>query len=74
MSAREDWFRSPAWDQAARAEFELRLARARDHNRPQYLRIKGLALREAGLVDAARVLWQRVRSEYPTSMDATSAL
>ncbi len=74
MSARDAWFRSPAWDQAAQAEFELRLARARDHSRPQYLRIKGLALREAGLADAARALMERVRTEYPTSMDATSAL
>jgi tetratricopeptide (TPR) repeat protein len=56
----DDWFRSPAWDADARADFEGRLARARAHSRPQYLRIKGLALADAGEVQAARVLWERV--------------
>ena len=58
MSA--EWFRSPAWGPEDRAEFERRLARARAANRGQYLRIKGLALREAGSFDGARELWLRV--------------
>ena len=74
VSSRDDWFRSADWDVAAQAAFESRLARARDHSRPQYLRIKGLALETAGLSDAARSLLQRLRADYPTSMDATSAL
>jgi tetratricopeptide (TPR) repeat protein len=56
----DDWFRSPAWDADAQADFERRLARARGHSRPQYVRIKGLALADAGEVHAARVLWERV--------------
>jgi hypothetical protein len=44
----EDWFRTPGWDDGAREDFERRLARARPHNRPQYLKIRALALREAG--------------------------
>lgn len=56
----EDWFRSPDWSAAGRAEFEKRLARARDYNRAQYLRIKGLHLAEAGEKDGARELWKRV--------------
>jgi tetratricopeptide (TPR) repeat protein len=47
-------------DPAAQANFEARLARSRAHNRAQYMRIKGLALREAGQIDGARELWTRV--------------
>lgn len=59
-----DWFRSPAWDEAARADFEARLARARPHNRQQYLRIKGVSLRCAGRTDAAVELLRRA-ADYP---------
>jgi hypothetical protein len=45
---RDDWFRSPEWGAEARAAFEQRLARARPRSRPQYRRIKGLALLETG--------------------------
>ena len=55
----DDWFRSPEWDEATRADFETRLARARPHNRQQYLRIKGLSLRAAGRTDGARELLER---------------
>lgn len=58
-----DWFRLPDWDADARAEFERRLGRARPHSRAQYLRIKGLALEEAGEVEGARELWQRVLTD-----------
>jgi len=59
----DDWFRSPAWQPNDQAEFEQRLARARSANRPQYLRIKALALRDVGNVDAARDLHSRVAGE-----------
>lgn len=55
----DDWFRSPDWDEAARGDFEARLARARPHNRQQYLRIKGVSLRAAGHLDGARDLLER---------------
>jgi len=64
-----DWFRDPAWDRATRDQFEERLNRARFGNRPQYLRIKALALREAGELHGAKELLNRVVSEYPESMD-----
>lgn len=60
----DDWFRSSAWDEAARADFEARLARARPHNRQQYLRIKGVSLRHADKADAAVELLQRA-ADYP---------
>jgi hypothetical protein len=44
----EEWFRSSRWDDASRAEFEARLARARPSSRVQYRRIKALALLDAG--------------------------
>lgn len=56
----EDWFRSPDWSPTAQADFEARLKRSRDWNHAQYIRIKGLALKEAGLVQPARDLWERI--------------
>jgi len=50
----DDWFRSPDWSPTAQADFEARLKRSRDWNHAQYIRIKGLALREAELVKPAR--------------------
>lgn len=59
----DEWFRSPGWSEADRAAFEARLAKSRKYNRAQYLRIKGLALRDAGEVGGARELWTRVLSD-----------
>jgi hypothetical protein len=42
------------------ADFEARLRRAHAGNRAQYTRIKGIALRESGQIDAARSLWSRI--------------
>lgn len=56
----DDWFRSPDWSPTAQADFEARLRRSRDWNHAQYIRIKGLALREAGLLQPARDLWERI--------------
>jgi hypothetical protein len=58
-----DWFRSPDWDDDTRADFEMRLGRARGYNRPQYLRIKALALRDAGLIEPARALLMQVAEQ-----------
>ena len=55
-----DWFRSPEWSATAQADFEARLKRSRDWNHAQYIRIKGLALEKAGLLQPARNLWQRI--------------
>ena len=43
-----EWYRSPDWDASEQARFATKLARARPHNRPQYLRIKALALLDTG--------------------------
>jgi tetratricopeptide (TPR) repeat protein len=61
-----DWYRTADWSPAAREEFERRLARSRPHNRPQYLRIKAIALRDAEHVDAAGSVLKRILVEYPT--------
>lgn len=63
-----DWYRTESWDLQAQEHFELKLSRARPWNRPQYLRIKGLALKEAGEVEAARSLF--VRSIVASGSDA----
>jgi len=64
-----DWFRDPGWGRATRDQFEERLNRARIGNRAQYLRIKALALRDAGELHGAKELLNRVVSDYPDSMD-----
>lgn len=56
----DDWFRSSDWSPTAQADFEARLKRSREWNRAQYIRIKGLALREAGMLQPARDLWERI--------------
>jgi tetratricopeptide (TPR) repeat protein len=68
-----DWFRDPEWDDKAQVEFEERLRRARASNHPQYVRIKGLALVDAGEFEAAKNLFLRVISDHPESLDAASA-
>lgn len=68
--ASDDWFRTGSWDDAERAAFEARLARARSHNRPQYLKIKAAALRETGNVAAAVELLSRVLDQYNDALDA----
>jgi len=63
----DEWYRDPHWNKAVEEEFERRLARARADNRPQYLRIKGLALLEKGGEKeraAARGLFRRVIEDY----------
>ena len=42
-----DWYRTPDWSLDDQEHFELKLRRARQENRGQYLRIKG-ALHERG--------------------------
>src|SRR5712691_391541 len=66
-----DWFRSPEWGARESQEFERRLARARSHNRPQYLRIKAIALGQSNVPAiraVGRELLGRVIEEFP---DAT---
>lgn len=71
----DEWFRSPEWTEDAQADFELRLGRARGHNQPQYMRIKGLALACAGQVEPARALWQRVlESDSSSGVQKATAL
>ncbi|WP_152351898.1 hypothetical protein [Brachybacterium subflavum] len=54
-----DWFRSTTWTTEDAEQFELRLGRARPHNRAQYLRIQGVHLEREGLRAPARDLWRR---------------
>ena len=54
------WFRSPAWDESAQADIEVRLSRARAHNCQQYPRIKALGLRDHGHIEASKGLFRRV--------------
>lgn len=55
----DDWFRGPSWGEAAQADFEARLTRARPHNQQEYLRIKALGFLDAGHREAAEALLER---------------
>jgi tetratricopeptide (TPR) repeat protein len=63
------WFRDPTWSRDARLQFDERLNRAQVGNRPQYLRIKALALRDAGERGGAKELLTRVLTDYPESSE-----
>jgi predicted Zn-dependent protease len=69
----DEWYRSPAWDDAAQQEFERRLSRARAWSRPQYLRIKALALRDAGHTAAAATMLQRLLIDPDNRSEAAFA-
>jgi hypothetical protein len=67
----DDWYRTPNWSKDDRSDFEKRLKQARPHSRPQYLRIKAIALREHGgrlQRAAARELNERVLREHPDAV------
>lgn len=58
-----DWFRTPGWSACDREDFETRLKRARVTSRPQYLRIKALAIEEE-MPGAAEELLRRIVADY----------
>ena len=69
----DEWYRDPRWSKAVEEEFERRLARARVDNRPQYLRIKALALLENGGAKeraVARGLLLRVLGDYDDPLNS----
>jgi predicted Zn-dependent protease len=69
----DEWYRDPAWDATAQLRFEERLARARAQSRPQYLRIKALALRGAGNPDAAAAMLHRLLELFGCEFEAPYA-
>jgi predicted Zn-dependent protease len=65
-----EWYRTSAWDAEARADFERRLSRARGQ-RSEYLRIKGQALQDAGLLDEAAGIYERLLAGYPNDVSVS---
>ncbi|WP_167760507.1 tetratricopeptide repeat protein [Blastococcus sp. CT_GayMR16] len=68
-----DWYRNPDWDADARADFEQRLSRARQ-SRSSYIRIKAFTLAQAGLLDEATALYERLLTEHPDDFEERRAL
>ncbi|WP_158669460.1 tetratricopeptide repeat protein [Bradyrhizobium guangdongense] len=71
-----DWFRKKCWSEEDQTDFWRRLAKARHHNRAQYVFIQGFTLMEAGpqyRVDAIS-LFDHVIDRYPGSMNFVAAL
>ena len=65
---RDEWFRSPAWDEQIEAAFEERLRRARPYNQPQYIRIQAthlLSSPDPRVREAGRGLLRRVDHYVP---------
>jgi hypothetical protein len=73
---RDEWYRSPDWDDRARAAFESKLIRARPDSRPQYLRIKAWSMYMSGdpvKREPARDLCRQLIVEYPDSLEVPAA-
>lgn len=68
--ASDEWYRSAKWGSPAREAFEARLGRARGYNRPQYLKIKALALLESDQEADGVALLRRVLDDHRDSLDA----
>lgn len=67
----DDWYRSSEWSPEAIEDFETRLQRSQ--KRSQYLRLKAIALIDAGCVEPAKMLLERVVDEHPDSLDTRHA-
>src|SRR5690606_14282078 len=70
--ADRNWAHDPAFDDETMEELERRLGRAREENRPGYLRVKGATLLEQEDERATRVaveLLTRVVTEYDDFME-----
>lgn len=71
-----DWFRRQCWSEEDQTDFWQRLAKARDHNRAQYVFIQGLTLMGAGpqyRIDAIS-LFDHVIDRYSDSLNFVQAL
>lgn len=68
-----DWYRVTHWDERAREEFEVRLARSRPGSGAQYLRIQGVTLWESGNLKGAKALLHRVVDQHIADVLEASA-
>lgn len=68
----DDWYRSSAWDEKSREDFEVRLSRSRS-SRGEYLRIKAVSLLDAGMLSEGQGLLLRILDEDPDSFEAPLA-
>ena len=66
----EEWYESPAWDEAAQTDFRARLSRARDH-KAHYLKMKIAAISEDHPQAALALCDERMSSD--DDEDGTSA-
>lgn len=71
-----DWFRKRSWSQTDQEDFWQRLARAREHNRAQYIFIQGYTLMEAGpqYATTAIALFDVVIDRYSDTISSVQAL
>ena len=77
MGPQDDWFRRTSWTDSDQQDFEQRLARARLHKRPQYLRIQAVSLVQTGepdLIQAAQSLIDRFLREYADDLETAFSI
>ena len=71
---REDWYRLETWSDADQEAFFARLSRSRGlYHKSQYARIQASYLQDAGLVDEALELLQRLYDEWPDKSQIATA-
>jgi hypothetical protein len=63
-----DWYRRTTWDEAAAADFEARLARARPSSQAQYLSLQGYALLASHPEQAEVLLERAIAIEEPSEL------
>ncbi len=72
------WYTKNTWTKEDEEEFFIRLKRAREYNRPQYLKTQAFALietKEPELLDVAELLIIKMLKEYPNdTFNKSSAL
>jgi len=72
----KDWFRKTTWSSEDKDDFFIRLNRAREYNRAQYLRVQAHHLEETGTkvaIDGALELLEIVIAKYPAKIELANA-
>ncbi|NIM93689.1 MAG: hypothetical protein GTO18_08260 [Anaerolineales bacterium] len=74
--AKKDWFRKTTWKRKDKEDFFLHLKRARDINKPQYVRIQAVHLHDTGkrrYILAALELIELYLENWPNDTDLAQA-
>lgn len=71
-----DWYRNMTWAKENEEYFFQKLRRAKEYNRPQYLRIQAITLlrtQESNLLEVAEILLNKILTDYPENKNERSS-